>query len=229
MKTIKNAVKTAVKPAVLVATEAQNVASIKVLDHAIAVFTRIAGNVDHDIFHKDCIGFRNGLVGVEVAKNGYYVIPKAQNDYIDLMIDKKKVGYRSTRQAIKASIVACFYLGVNGTNTTAYLNKAKQGKTHLEALTEVDWAIIKRDCNKARDTKKKAKNAKTEAVETVAAETVAAETVVSDTTPIKTSVSPSQDRINKAYNDIIAKLSENDILVLVEMLETHLLESNPEA
>lgn len=222
MKTIKTAVKTAV----IVATEAQNVATTKVLDHAIAVFTRIAGNVDHDIFHKDCIGFRNGLVGVEIAKNGYYVIPKAQNDYIDMMITTKTTGYRSTRQAIKASIVACFYLGANGTNTTAYLNKAKQGKTHLEALTEGDWAIIKKDCNKARDAKKKAKNAK---VETVAVETVAVETVVLDTTPVKTSVSPSQDRINKAYNDIIAKLSENDILVLVEMLETHLLEANPEA
>ena len=222
MKTIK----TAVKSAVIVATEAQNVASIKVLNHAIAVFTRIAGNVDHDIFHKDCIAFRNGLVGVEIAKNGYYVIPKAQNDYIDMMITTKTTGYRSTRQAIKASIVACFYLGANGTNTTAYLNKAKQGKTHLEALTEGDWAIIKKDCNKARDAKKKAKNAK---VETVAVETVAVETVVLDTTPIKTSVSPSQDRINKAYNDIIAKLSENDILVLVDMLETHLLEANPEA
>ena len=217
MKTIKTAVKTAV----IVATEAQNVATTKVLDHAIAVFTRIAGNVDHDIFHKDCIGFRNGLVGVEIAKNGYYVIPKAQNDYIDMMITTKTTGYRSTRQAIKASIVACFYLGANGTNTTAYLNKAKQGKTHLEALTEGDWAIIKKDCNKARDAKKKAKNAKVE--------TVAVETVVLDTTPVKTSVSPSQDRINKAYNDIIAKLSENDILVLVEMLETHLLEANPEA
>ena len=222
MKTIKTAVKTAV----IVATEAQNVATTKVLDHAIAVFTRIAGNVDHDIFHKDCVGFRNGLVGVEIAKNGYYVIPKAQNDYIDLLITTKTTGYRSTRQAIKASIVACFYLGANGTNTTAYLNKAKQGKTHLEALTEGDWAIIKKDCNKARDAKKKAKNAK---VETVAVETVAVETVVLDTTPVKTSVSPSQDRINKAYNDIIAKLSENDILVLVEMLETHLLEANPEA
>ena len=215
-----------IKTAVIVATEAQAIASIKVLDHAIAVFTRIAGNVDHDVFHKDCIAFRNGLVGVEIAKNGYYVIPKAQNDYIDLLINTKTTGYRSTRQAIKASIVACFYLGANGTNTTAYLNKAKQGKTHLEALTEGDWAIIKKDCNKARDAKKKAKNAK---VETVAVETVAVETVVLDTTPIKTSVSPSQDRINKAYNDIIAKLSENDILVLVEMLETHLLEANPEA
>jgi hypothetical protein len=225
MKTTKIAVKTAVKTAVLVATEAQNVATTKVLDHAIAVFTRIAGNVDHDIFHKDCIGFRDGLVGVDIAKNGYYVIPKAQNDYIDMMIDTKKTGYRSTRQAIKASIVACFYLGVNGTNTTAYLNKAKQGKTHLEALTEGDWAIIKKECNKARDNKKKAKNA----VETVAVETVAVETVVLDTTPVKTSVSPSQDRINKAYNDIIAKLSETDILTLVEMLETHLLEANPEA
>jgi hypothetical protein len=225
MKTTKTAVKAVAVATVAVATEAQNVASIKVLDHAIAVFTRIAGNVDHDIFHKDCIGFRNGLVGVDIAKNGYYVIPKAQNDYIDLMIDKKKPGYRSTRQAIKASIVACFYLGVNGTNTTAYLNKAKQGKTHLEALTEGDWAIIKKDCNKARDAKKRAKNA----VETVVVETVAVETVVSDTTPIKTSVSPSQDRINKAYNDIIAKLSENDILVLVDMLETHLLEASPEA
>jgi hypothetical protein len=224
MKTIKTAVKTVAVATVAVATEAQNVATIKVLDHAIAVFTRIAGNIDHDIFHKDCIGFRNGLVGVEVAKNGYYVIPKAQNDYIDLMINTKKTGYRSTRQAIKASIVACFYLGVNGTNTTAYLNKAKQGKTHLEALTEGDWAIIKKECNKARDTKKKAKNAKLEAVEAVEIETV-----VLDTTPVKTSVSPSRDRINKAYNDIIAKLSENDILVLVEMLETHLLESNPEA
>ena len=222
MKTIKTAVKTAV----IVATEAQNVASIKVLDHAIAVFTRIAGNVDHDIFHKDCVAFRNGLVGVEIAKNGYYVIPKAQNDYIDLLITTKTTGYRSTRQAIKASIVACFYLGANGTNTTAYLNKAKQGKTHLEALTEGDWAIIKKECNKTRDAKKKAKNAK---IETVAVETVAVETVVLDTTPIKTSVSPSQDRINKAYNDIIAKLSENDILVLVDMLETHLLEANPEA
>ncbi len=223
MKTIKT-IKTVAVATVAVATEAQNVASIKVLDHAISVFTRIAGNVDHDIFHKDCISFRNGLVGVEIAKNGYYVIPKTQNDYIDLLIDKKKVGYRSTRQAIKASIVACFYLGVNGTNTTAYLNKAKQGKTHLEALTDGDWAIIKKDCNKARDAKKKAKNAKIEAVEAVEVETV-----VSDTTPIKTSVSPSQDRINKAYNDIIAKLSENDILVLVDMLETHLLEANPEA
>ena len=222
MKTLKTAVKTAV----IVATEAQNVASIKVLDHAIAVFTRIAGNVDHDIFHKDCIAFRNGLVGVEIAKNGYYVIPKAQNDYIDLLITTKTTGYRSTRQAIKASIVACFYLGANGTNTTAYLNKAKQGKTHLEALTDGDWAIIKKDCNKARDAKKKTKNAK---AETVAVETVAVETVVSDTTPIKTSVSPSQDRINKAYNDIIAKLSENDILVLVEMLETHLLDAQTEA
>lgn len=222
MKTIKTAVKTAV----LVATEAQNVASIKVLDHAIAVFTRIAGNVDRDIFHKDCIVFRDGLVGVEIAKNGYYVIPRAQNDYIDMMIDKKKTGYRSTRQAIKASIVACFYLGLNGTDTTAYLNKAKQGKTHFEALTEGDWAIIKKDCNKARDAKKKAKNAK---VETVAVETVAVETVVLDTTPVKTSVSPSQDRINKAYNDIIAKLSENDILVLVDMLETHLLDAQTEA
>ena len=212
------------KTAVLVATEAQNVASIKLLDHAIAVFTRIAGNVDHDIFHKDCVGFRNGLVGVEIAKNGYYVIPKAQNDYIDLLITTKTTGYRSTRQAIKASIVACFYLGANGTNTTAYLNKAKQGKTHLEALTEGDWAIIKKDCNKARDAKKKAKNAKIEVVEAVEVEAV-----VLDTTPIKTSVSPSQDRINKAYNDIIAKLSENDILVLVEMLETHLLDANPEA
>lgn len=225
MKTIKTAVKTAV----LVATEAQNVATTKVLDHAIAVFTRIAGNVDHDIFHKDCVGFRNGLVGVEIAKNGYYVIPKAQNDYIDMMITTKTTGYRSTRQAIKASIVACFYLGANGTNTTAYLNKAKQGKTHLEALTEVDWAIIKKDCNKARDAKKKAKNAKIEAVEAVEVEAVEVEAVVLDTTPIKTSVSPSQDRINKAYNDIIAKLSENDILVLVDMLETHLLEANPEA
>lgn len=213
-----------IKTAVIVATEAQNVANIKVLDHAIAVFTRIAGNVDHDIFHKDCIAFRNGLVGVEIAKNGYYVIPKAQNDYIDLLITTKTTGYRSTRQAIKASIVACFYLGANGTNTTAYLNKAKQGKTHLEALTDGDWAIIKKDCNKARDAKKKAKNAKIEAVEAVEVEAV-----VLDTTPIKTSVSPSQDRINKAYNDIIAKLSENDILVLVEMLETHLLEANPEA
>ena len=212
------------KTAVLVATEAQNVASIKLLDHAIAVFTRIAGNVDHDIFHKDCVGFRNGLVGVEIAKNGYYVIPKAQNDYIDLLITTKTTGYRSTRQEIKDSIVACFYLGANGTNTTAYLNKAKQGKTHLEALTEGDWAIIKKDCNKARDAKKKAKNAKIEVVEAVEVEAV-----VLDTTPIKTSVSPSQDRINKAYNDIIAKLSENDILVLVEMLETHLLDANPEA
>lgn len=213
-----------IKTAVIIATEAQNVASIKVLDHAIAVFTRIAGNIDHDIFHKDCVGFRNGLVGVEIAKNGYYVIPKAQNDYIDMMIDKKKTGYRSTRQAIKASIVACFYLGVNGTNTTAYLNKAKQGKTHLEALTDGDWAIIKKDCNKARDAKKRAKNAKIEAVEAVEVAVV-----VSDTTPIKTSVSPSQDRINKAYNDIIAKLSENDILVLVEMLGTHLLDAQTEA
>ena len=213
-----------IKTAVIVATEAQAIASIKVLDHAIAVFTRIAGNVDHDVFHKDCIAFRNGLVGVEIAKNGYYVIPKAQNDYIDLLINTKTTGYRSTRQAIKASIVACFYLGANGTNTTAYLNKAKQGKTHLEALTEGDWAIIKKDCNKARDAKKKAKNAKIEVVEAVEVEAV-----VLDTTPIKTSVSPSQDRINKAYNDIIAKLSENDILVLVDMLETHLLEANPEA
>lgn len=224
MKTIKT-IKTI--KTVAVATEAQNVATTKVLDHAIAVFTRIAVNVDHDIFHKDAVAFRNGLVGVEIAKNGYYVIPKAQNDYIDLLIDKSKTGYRSTRQAIKASIVACFYLGVNGTNTTAYLNKARQGKTHLEALTEGDWAIIKKDCNKARDAKKKAKNAKIEAVEAV--EAVEIEPVVLDTTPVKTSVSPSQDRINKAYNDIIAKLSENDILVLVEMLETHLLESSPEA
>ena len=224
MKTIKTAVKSVAVATVAVATEAQNVASIKLLDHAIAVFTRIAGNVDHDIFHKDCVGFRNGLVGVEIAKNGYYVIPKAQNDYIDLLITTKTTGYRSTRQAIKASIVACFYLGANGTNTTAYLNKAKQGKTHLEALTEGDWAIIKKDCNKARDAKKKAKNAKIEAVEAVEVEAV-----VLDTTPIKTSVSPSQDRINKAYNDIIAKLSENDILVLIDMLETHLLEANPEA
>jgi hypothetical protein len=225
MKTIKTAVKTVAVATVAVATEAQNVASIKVLDHAIAVFTRIAGNVDHDIFHKDCIAFRNGLVGVEIAKNGHYVIPTAQNDYIDMMIDKKTTGYRSTRQAIKASIVACFYLGANGTNTTAYLNKAKQGKTHLEAITEGDWAIIKKDCNKARDTKRKAKNAKSAA----AVETAAVETVVLDTTPIKTSVSPSQDRINKAYNDIIAKLSENDILVLVELLETHLLDVRTEA
>jgi hypothetical protein len=220
MKTIKTAVKTAV----IVATEAQNVASIKVLDHAIAVFTRIAGNVDHDIFHKDCIAFRNSLAGVEIAKNGYYVMPKAQNAYIDSLITTKTTGYRSKRRAIKASIVACFYLGTNGTNTAAYLNKAKKGKIHLEALTGGDWAIIKKDCNKARDAKKKAKNAKIEAVEAVEVEAV-----VLDTTPIKTSISPSQDRINKAYNDIIAKLSENDILVLVDMLETHLLEANPEA
>lgn len=226
MKTIKTAVKSVAVATVAVATEAQNVATTKVLDHAIAVFTRIAVNVDHDIFHKDCVCFRNGLVGVEIAKNGYYVIPKAQNDYIDMMVTTKTTGYRSTRQAIKASIVACFYLGINGTNAKSYLDKAKQGKTHLEALTEGDWAIIKKDCNKARDAKKKAKNAK---IETVAVETVAVETVVLDTTPIKTSVSPSQDRINKAYNDIIAKLSENDILVLVDMLETHLLEANPEA
>ena len=217
MKTIKTAVKTAV----VVATEAQNVASIKVLTHAIAVFTRIAVNMDHDVFHKDCISFRNGLVGVEIAKNGYYIIPKAQNDYIDMMVTTKTTGYRSTRQAIKASLVACFYLGINGTNAKSYLDKAKQGKTHLEALTEGDWVIIKKDCNKARDAKKKAKNAKVE--------TVAVETVVLGTTPVKTSVSPSQDRIHKAYNDIIAKLSENDILILVDMLETHLLDAQTEA
>ena len=153
-------------------TEAQIVSSMKVLTRAIETLTRIASNQDVEAFKKDCITFRNGLVGVTIEKNGIYTMPERYNDYIDSLYDTKTL--RSTRQAVKNSIVACFYLGMHGTDSKAYLDKAAKGKAHVESLDVLEWATIKKSVKAEQNAKKAAKKTKEEAVK--------AQTVVSDTT-----------------------------------------------
>jgi hypothetical protein len=138
-------------------TEAQIVSSMKVLTRAIETLTRIASNQDAESFKKDCIAFRNGLIGVEVSKNGAYTMPERYNDYIDSLYDTKTL--RSTRQAVKNSIVACFYLGMHGTDSKAYLDKAAKGKAHIESLDVLEWATIKKSVKAEQNAKKAAKAA----------------------------------------------------------------------
>lgn len=139
-------------------TEAQIVSSMKVLTRAIDTLARIANNKDADAFKKDCIAFRSGLVGVDVAKNGIYTIPERYNDYIDTLYDGNQ---RSSRQAVKNSIVACFYLGMHGTDSKAYLDKAAKGKAHVESLDTFEWATIKKAVKAEQAAKKAAKAATT--------------------------------------------------------------------
>jgi len=160
-------------------TEAQIVSSMKVLTRAIETFKRIASNQDAESFKKDCIAFRNGLIGVEIAKNGIYTMPERYNDYIDSLYDTKTL--RSTRQAVKNSIIACFYLGMNGTDSKGCIDKAAKGKAHVESLDVLEWASIKKS---VKDEQKKIKAAKAVKAAPVVCDTTQATTapVVSDTT-----------------------------------------------
>lgn len=152
---------------VAVQTENQVTKSMDILSRNIDTFYRIAGNTDHETFRKECIAFRSGMVGVEIAKNGMYTIPKNYNDMIDGLIDGD---HRSDRQAYKSSLVACYFLGKHGTDSKAYLTKASKGKTALEALSPDEWAIIKRD---VKAEQRKAKALKAVPVVTVTTDTSA--------------------------------------------------------
>jgi hypothetical protein len=162
-------------------TEAQIVSSMKVLSRAIDTLARIATNKDADAFKKDCIAFRTGLVGVDVAKNGMYTIPERYNDYIDTLYDGNQ---RSSRQAVKNSIVACFYLGMHGTDSKAYLDKAAKGKAHVESLDVLEWATIKKSVKAEQAAKKATKKTKEETTAPVVSDTTQPTTapVVCDTT-----------------------------------------------
>jgi hypothetical protein len=172
-----------------VQTEAQIVSSMKVLTRAIETLTRLASNKDSEQFKKDCVAFRNGLVGVEITKNGIYTIPKRYNDYIDSLYETKAL--RSTRQAVKNSIIACYYLGMNGTDSKGCIDKAAKGKAHIETLGTFEWASIKKGVKDEQNKVKAAKKAKDEAakIETVVSDTTQASTtapVVCDTTQAST-------------------------------------------
>ena len=162
---------------IAVQTENQVTKSMDILSRNIDTFYRIAGNTDHDTFRKECIAFRSGMVGVEIAKNGMYTIPKNYNDMIDSLIDG---AHRSDRQAYKSSLVACYFLGKHGTDSKAYLTKAGKGKTALEALSPDEWAIIKRD---VKAEQRKAKALKAVPVVTVTTDTSAPNTLSVTTAP----------------------------------------------
>jgi hypothetical protein len=136
--------------------ESTTVKAIALLNVALTTLARINNNNDAETLRRECIAFRNTL-DITPCKLGNYTMPKGYQDFIDSQTTGATSDIRSRRQATTNSIIACFALDKKGSRTAAYLKEALKGKTALEAISPLEWAVLKTKVNLAE---KKAKEAR---------------------------------------------------------------------
>ena len=187
--------------------EATTVKSIALLSTALNTLARINGNTDAETYRKECIAFRNSLA-ITPCKLGFYTMPKGYQDFIDSQTVGAASDIRSRRQATTNSIIACYALDKKGSRTAAYLKEALRGKTALETITSLEWAVLKTKVNLAekkaketRDAAKLAASTPTATPSTPTAPTAPTAPIVGvgiDTTKINFSATFNQDTEKKA-------------------------------
>jgi hypothetical protein len=200
-------------------TESTTTKGMLALSNVLDTFTRLSTNKDSELYTKQAIAFRTAI-NATCNKLGWYVIPQCYNDYIDTQYEGKTA--RSTRQAVKSSLVACCYLGLHGDRAKGYLDYALKGSSALESISDLEWASIKTKVNTAN--KKKAELAKQAKVKL---ELVESDSVVHGTTA-KPSMMHTAEEI--AIIQQVASKASTDAKPLgkVVMLETVVLGKDSE-